>query len=204
MLARALSDQARAGAALVRAEELQSRTRSIRILPQSRVQLSLLGSPDGLAFRHEGLSTAIPSGASGLHEAARCSAELFRYALHLYLHRIVNDPLSTGGPSPLVQEAISESLQLLPIIPDTSGPGIFLGWALVVIGAELDALDQREFIIRRLESLTLLSCNHGVLALKVLDEVWRRRDDLNLGRSLCRRLRWQDVMEDMKMDQALV
>lgn len=93
---------------------------------------------------------------------------------------------------------------MLPTIPDTEGPGTFLGWALVVIGAETDNLDQREFIRRRLESLTLLSVNHGILALKVLDVVWSRRDDLSLGKSLNRRVRWQDVMEDLEVDQALV
>lgn len=90
------------------------------------------------------------------------------------------------------------------MIPDSSGPGTSLGWALVVLGAEIDGLDQKKFIKLRLENLTLLSIKHGVLPLQVLDEAWHRRDPIRLGTSICRRLRWQNVKEDMKIDLSLV
>lgn len=201
--ARASEDKLQLQSVFVRAEELQSKIKTTQIAPHSHVQLSLLTTPDGTSHQR-GLSISTPSGTFDLHEAARCSAEIFRYALHIFVHRIIHGPLSNDGQCSLVQEAISESLRILPIIPDVRGPGNFLGWALVVIGAEIDVLDQREFITRRLESLTLLSVNHGVLPLKVLNEVWRRRDDLKLGLSLSQRVRWQDVMHDMEVDQALV
>ncbi|KAI0006623.1 fungal-specific transcription factor domain-containing protein [Xylariaceae sp. FL0662B] len=205
IIARALSDPDQIEAVFVRAEELQIRIRRTQIHSPSKPRLSLLGRPEAPASPHErALLPVNPSEAFGLYEAARCSAEICRYALHVLVHRIVHDPLSTGGSSPLVQEAVSETLRMLPTIPDTEGPGTFLGWALVVIGAELDNLDQREFVRRRLECLTLLSVNHGVLALEVLEEVWRRRDDLSLGKSLNRRVRWQEVMQDLEVDQALI
>ncbi|KAI6083314.1 fungal-specific transcription factor domain-containing protein [Hypoxylon rubiginosum] len=202
--ARALSDQDQIEEIFIRAEELQSRIKNTQILSPSQPRLSLLGSPKASGPNEQALFPIIPSESFGIYEAARCSAEICRYALHVFVHRIIYDPLSTSGQSPLVQEAVTESLRMLPTIPDTEGPGTFLGWALVVIGAETDNLDQREFIRRRLESLTLLSVNHGILALKVLDVVWSRRDDLSLGKSLNRRVRWQDVMEDLEVDQALV
>lgn len=204
MLARVLSDQNQLASVLAQAEALQSKIRAARILPENQVQLSLIRTPDGQGSLSPPVLTVNPVGSPYMYEAARCSSEVFRYALHLFVHRIIYHPLTSGEPSSLVEEAVSESLRLLPIIPDTVGPGIFLGWALVVIGAEVDVLEDREFIGRRLESLTLLSVNHGVLSLKVLDEVWRRRDALRLGTSSCRRLKWQDVMQDMEMDLALV
>lgn len=139
-----------------------------------------------------------------IREAARASAEMFRHALHVFVFRIFHDPMTTGGRPLRIQEAISEAFELLPLIPDTSGPGSFLGWSMVVIGAEVDGADQRDYIKRRLESLTLLCLNHGVLALKVLDEVWQRRDMTRMGSSPIRRCRWQEVMEDLEIDLALI
>lgn len=204
MLARMLLDHDQLGSLLAQAEALQSKIRATQILPENQVQLSLIRTPDGQGSQRRQSLIVNPVGSMYMYEAARCSSEVFRYALHLFVHRIIYHPLTGGEPSGLVQEAISESLRMLPIIPDTVGPGIFLGWALVVIGAEIDDLEDREFISRRLESLTLLSVNHGVLSLKVLNEVWRRRDALKLGTSACRRLKWQDVMQDMEVDLALV
>lgn len=139
-----------------------------------------------------------------IREAARASAEMFRHALHVFVFRIFHDPMTTGGRPPRIQEAISEAFELLPSIPDTSGPGSFLGWSMVVIGAEVDSADQREYIRRRLESLMLLCLNHGVLPLKVLNEVWRRRDMTRMGSSHIRRCRWQEVMDDLEVDLALI
>jgi hypothetical protein len=112
--------------------------------------------------------------------------------------------MTTGGCPQKIRDAIDDVFELLPTIPDTVGPGSFLGWALVVIGAEIDRLDQREYLKRRLESLTLLALNHGVLGLQVLDEIWRRRDSLAAGLTNNRRCRWQEVMDDMRVDIALI
>lgn len=203
--ARAVSEPRLMEDILVRAKALQLRIKRTQFAAHSQPRFSLLGRQRKSSLTgDEMLSPADPFEDFDVHEAARSSAEIFRHALHVYVHRIIHDPLSTSEPSPIVQEAVSESLMLLPVIPDITGPGTFLGWALVVLGAEIDGLDHREFIKRRLESLTLLSVNHGHLALVVLDEVWRRRDAIRLGRSICRRVRWQEVMEDMGVDQALV
>lgn len=187
----------------VRAEELQHLIQSTRLSGQSLPDLRLLGKSN-MATTIEDLSPADPFEDVDLREAARASAEIFRHALHVFVYRILHDPMSTGGRPPTIHEAIAECFELLPLIPDTAGPASFLGWALVVIGAELDGIDQREHVKRRLESLTLLALNHGVLALQVLDEVWRRRDAIRMGFSSICRCRWQEVLEDMHVDLAVI
>lgn len=137
-------------------------------------------------------------------EAAVAAAEIFRCALRVYVCRIIHDPMTVGRYTADIGAIIDKTFQLLPLVPDTVGPGSFLGWALVVIGAEIDANDRRQHIRRRLQSLELLALNHGIVGLRILDEVWSRRDALTAGTSNNRRCGWQEVMEDFQVDIALV
>lgn len=202
--AKELSDPEMLRDAVIRANKLQRRIKSTQLSPIMKPQLCLLAKTKERSQGYDALRPANPYEDFDVLEAARSSAEIFRYALHVYVHRIIHEPVATSIPIPIVQEAVSQTVKLLPLIPDTSASGSFLGWALVVIGAEMDALDHRAFIKRRLETMTLLAVNHGFLALNVLDELWRRKDSLRLGTSQNRRLRWQEVMEDMMVDLALV
>lgn len=196
-----------------RVTTLQSQIKATRIDPYEASQLDL---QFGLLVHSQNSSSNLTL-MDALHEqetrsAARCTAEVFRLALHIYVSRILNDPLATttttttttsGGASE-TRAWVVEALDLLPQIPDASGPGNFLGWALVVVGAELDALDEKEYVRRRLESLARLALNQGTAGLQVLDEVWRRRDAVKSGEAAYRRCRWQEVMTAMGIDMALM
>lgn len=206
--AKAAGDGGLVGEIYRRAERLQERIRSTRFAAQTLPRLRLLGTSRAPTATNVDLVPADPFDEVDTREAARVSAEIFRHALHVFVFRIFDqNPMATtwgGQPPRLVQEAISKAFALLPCVPDTSGPGSFLGWSMVVIGAEVDGVDQREYIRRRLQSLTRLCLNHGVLPLKVLDEVWRRRDMTRMGSSHSRKCRWQEVMDDLEVDLALV
>lgn len=221
--ARAAGDAGLVAAACLRAERLQDRIRSTRLAAPTLPRLRLLGgtsrapSSDLATPSNNGdgdLVLADPFADVDTREAARAAAEMFRHALHVFVFRTFHDdPMTTTAtagvsnhrPPRVLEEAIAEAFELLPCIPDTSGPGSFLGWSMVVIGAEVDRADQREYIKRRLESLTRLCLNHGVLPLKVLDEVWRRRDMTRMGSGpASRKCRWQEVMDDLEVDIALI
>lgn len=188
-----------------RVNKLQSHIRATKIpsgqSSVSEIRFGMLARPDSTA---SGLTLADAFHELETRSAARSTAEIFRLALHIHVARILHDPLTTGGCSSEVRSWVTEALELLPQVPDTIGPGIFLGWALVVIGAELDALDERSHIRRRLESLDLLALNQGKTALRVLDEVWRRRDLIKCGNTADKRAKWQEIILDMKVDLALM
>ncbi|KAI1078993.1 aldehyde dehydrogenase family-domain-containing protein [Whalleya microplaca] len=186
----------------LRAAALQTHIQASRV--DSPPQFSMLGRKGDAPASLAELCPADPFEETELREAARASAEIFRLAVQIYVFRIIHDPMTTGRCPYDIREAIDRAFEYFPLIPDTVGPGAFLGWALVVIGAEIDALDRREHVRRRLQSLVLLALNHGTLGLVVLDEVWRRRDAVVAGTSNNRRCRWQEVMEDMNVDLALI
>ncbi|KAI5867539.1 fungal-specific transcription factor domain-containing protein [Durotheca rogersii] len=175
--------------------ELQSRIRTAHTPLVTRFSL--------LAYSRSqsALSPADRLEEASVHEAARAAADIFRLALQVYVYRIAHEP-TTDCPTE-IQDVINSAFERLALVPDTVGPGVFLGWALVVLGSEIDALDRREHIKRRLQSLTLLALNQGLLGLRVLKEVWRRRDARVTGRGI-KKCRWQEVMEDLGIDLALV
>ncbi|VUC24185.1 unnamed protein product [Clonostachys rosea] len=135
---------------------------------------------------------------------AICTAEIFRLALHIYVARIIYDPLTTGNSASEIRAWVTEALELLPKVSDTIGPGIFLGWALVVIGSEVDNISERNFIKQRLQSLELLAFNQGATAIRVLEEVWGRKDSVKRGDAVGKKTRWQEVMLNMAVDIALM
>ncbi len=135
--------------------------------------------------------------------AARAAADVFRHATHIFIHRIVHDAIRP--PTDDVQACIDTCFILLTEIPESIGPGAMLGWPLVVLGAEVDALDRRDFIRRRLTSMQRLCLNGGAQCQRLLEEVWRRRDLVHRGHATDRErsCSWQDVMRDTGMDVAL-
>lgn len=130
------------------------------------------------------------------------TAEIFRHALHVYIGRIVTGPSSP--PDQRMQASIDAVFELLPYVPDASGPGSNLGWALVVIGSEIDAPDLREYIRCRWRGLKLLGMDNAVSAERVLDGVWQRRDAAHSSNYWYENLHWQDVMKACGGDQILV
>lgn len=123
------------------------------------------------------------------------AAEVFRHALHIYVFRIVQPPISSTTKD--IKGSLHAVFELLPKIPDTLGPGSMLGWALVVIGSEVDELEHREYIRGRCDCLSLLHLNAGVSGQRVLDEVWRRRDLMKTGKGTDMACGWQEVMNEL-------
>ncbi|EXJ72491.1 uncharacterized protein A1O5_04996 [Cladophialophora psammophila CBS 110553] len=128
------------------------------------------------------------------------AAETFRHAAHIYIYRITHEPEQV--PSPEIQKSIDQMFELLATVPDALGPGSNLGWCLTVLGAELDSLDQREYITCRLQGIQTLGMNNPVSGKRVLKRVWTQRDLYRQG--FCRIQRWQDIMRDMGEGQILV
>ncbi|KAL3301572.1 Zn(2)-C6 fungal-type DNA-binding domain protein [Colletotrichum asianum] len=128
------------------------------------------------------------------------TAEIFRHTSHLYVYRIIHgveEPLTSD-----MQESLQTALQLLTQVPDALGPGANLGWCLVVLGAELDLLDQRDYIRSRWYSMHLLGIYNTKSGEKILEAVWNYRDLVRSG--LATPARWQDIMKDMGEHQILV
>jgi Fungal specific transcription factor domain len=180
--------------------EISSRTEELK----SRINLCAL---DGLttpslavSFGRPGLvATATESwDQSGYMEQMRATAEIFRHALLVYLYRVVN-----GAHVPLdedTQRSVDECFELLPRIPDALGPGSNLGWALVIIGCEVNTPDLRHYIRCRWRGLNMLELSNTQAGERLTEEVWRRYDQ---GQSGCR-VHWQEVLRDIGGEQILV
>ncbi|KAF1843689.1 uncharacterized protein K460DRAFT_149581 [Cucurbitaria berberidis CBS 394.84] len=126
------------------------------------------------------------------------NTEIFRYALLVYVFRVVN-----GLNVPLdmeTQYAVEEAFRLLPQLPFINGLGSNLGWALVVIASETNAPELREYIRCRWRSLKLLGMNYNEVGELLTEEVWRRRDDMNYTCDVS----WQTVMQELDLGHMLV
>lgn len=156
----------------------------------------------GLSCRStaQSFSTAVGMDEEELRQRAVATAEIFRHASHLYVHRITSDPGDTLPPN--MQQSLDTALQLLTMVPDARGPGANLGWCLVVIGAELDVIDQRDYITSRWAGLHLLGIYNTKNGQRILDEVWSRRDLVRQGQAVSER--WQDTMQRIGESQILV
>lgn len=131
---------------------------------------------------------------------AAAVAEIFRLATLVYVLRIIHPPGSDLIPD--IHESVLSVISLLPQVPDVVGPGSNLGWAYVVIGAELDDEEQREYIRGRLQGLYSLAMQNVASAEKVLEEVWRNRDEARLGGKRYRH--WQEIMQGLGVEQILI
>lgn len=131
---------------------------------------------------------------------AAAVAEIFRYAMLVYVLRIIHPPSSTLIPE--IQDAVQSAIDLFPLVPDVIGPGSNLGWAYVVIGVELTEAEQREYIWCRLQSLHSLALQNVDSAEKVLKAAWKNRDDSRLG--LAEYGHWQDLMRILDIEQILI
>lgn len=136
-----------------------------------------------------------------LLDRAVATAEIFRHAALIYAWRILEPPC-TGTP-PHIRDSVCSMFELLPLVPDCIGPGANLGWALVVIGAETDEEDQRQYIRCRYECLHALQMDNSRSAEKLLEAVWRHRDAVNTGCEPSYRP-WQDIMHSINGDQILI
>ncbi|KAJ5661150.1 Zn(2)-C6 fungal-type DNA-binding domain protein [Penicillium longicatenatum] len=131
---------------------------------------------------------------------ATAVAEIFRHATLVYTIRTMHAPAAIQHPE--ILKSVEIVVQLLPQVPDVVGPGSNLGWAFVVIGAELDAIEQREYFRGRLHSLRSLAIQNVASGELILEEVWRNRDAARLEEAKYRR--WQEVMQDLEVEQILI
>ncbi|KAM5343358.1 hypothetical protein ACJ41O_011895 [Fusarium nematophilum] len=177
------------------ADTLQDQIRATEIASDALPMLGLSCHSSVQAF-----STTVGMDEDELRRRALATAEIFRHASHIFVHRITHGPQEPLTPE--MQESLETGLQLLTLVPDALGPGANLGWCLVVLGAELDAADQREYITSRWAGLHLLGVCNTKNGQNVLDEVWSHRDLVRQGYAASER--WQDTMLRIGQAQILV
>ncbi|KAJ5382633.1 fungal-specific transcription factor domain-containing protein [Penicillium concentricum] len=178
-----------------KADILQDQIHATKIAPDTFPMIGLSCHSTVEAF-----STTIGMDEDELRRRAVATAEIFRHASHIFVHRITHGPEETL-PSEM-RESLESAMQLLPLVPDALGPGANLGWCLVVLGAELDAVDQREYITSRWVGLHLLGIYNTKNGQKLLDEVWSHADLVRRGYATSER--WQDTMLRIGQAQILV
>lgn len=131
-------------------------------------------------------------------EKTIATAEIFRHATHVYLHRIGNDPMQDR---PEVQRSVDAIFSLLAQVPDAVGPGTNVGRAFVVIGAELDDEERREYIRCRWKILQVLEMGNTDTTASLLEDVWHKRDVARLFNEKVPR--WPDVMRCSGAEQII-
>jgi len=105
-------------------------------------------------------------------------AHAYRWATLLYLHQAVPEI-----PSEPADELAKRVLILLATVPYTSRTTIIQMFPLVAAGAEVDAEDDRKWVLDRWTTIQARLMLGGVdRCLEVLKEVWGRRDAMNARR----------------------
>ncbi|CAK7199360.1 hypothetical protein SEUCBS139899_002038 [Sporothrix eucalyptigena] len=178
-----------------RAGKLQAEIRATKIDPQSRPSVGILCHASG-----QTVPATVTLDEEELRRRMVATAEIFRHASHIYVYRIAHEPEQPLAED--IQASLVAALELLPIVPDALGPGANLGWCLVVIGAELDLGDQRDYFRSRLASLHLLGIHNTKNGHNILEEVWNHRDLVSKGQAPPER--WQDIMQRIGESQILV
>lgn len=179
-----------------RVEDLQEKIRSCEIEFSTTI-------PHIAVTCHQDIETVIPVGDFSEYELCRRAiavAEIFRHATHIYVYRIAHAP--SIPPSKVIQSSIDAIFNLLPFVPDAIGPGANLGWAIVVVGAETDSEERREYLRCRWHSMEILGLRNTDYGGHLLEQVWNAQNkakDFNRPRP-----RWQDIMRETDSDQILV
>lgn len=175
--------------------ELKAQVRATKIDLDSEPSLDVL-----CHVGYESYATITNFSQSDLPKRMLATAEIFRLATEIYVHRIAFDQDFDDGTE--VQGLVQTALDLLTSVPDAQGPGANLGWCLVVIGSEVDSAEQRDYIRSRLIGLHSLGINNSKSAEKILEQVWMQRDLFLAGLALSSS--WQDVMQEIGEQQILV
>ncbi|KAJ5788306.1 hypothetical protein N7457_003296 [Penicillium paradoxum] len=173
---------------------LQSQIRSTAIILESSPLVNISCRTTTQPFATVGM------GQEELRRRMVATAEIFRHSSHIYVHRILHGPEEPLNKE--MQASLDTAQELLTMVPDALGPGANLGWCLVVIGAEMDRVHQRDYVQSRLDGLHLLGIHNTKNGQKILDEVWTRRDLVTRGQAVPER--WQDTMQRIGQSQILV
>ncbi|KAF7524469.1 hypothetical protein PCG10_005729 [Penicillium crustosum] len=175
-------------------DALQAQIRSTAIILDSSPLVNISCRRTAQPFATVGM------GQEELRRRMVATAEIFRHSSHIYVHRILHGP-----EEPLTEEmqtSLNTAQELLTMVPDALGPGANLGWCLVVIGAEMDGVHERNYVQSRLDGLHLLGIHNTKNGQKILDEVWAHRDLVTSGQAMPER--WQDTMQRIGQSQILV
>ncbi|KAL6407157.1 Protein of unknown function DUF3468 [Ilyonectria robusta] len=180
---------------VAQADALQDKIRSTEIALDSHplVGISCHGSPESFA-------TTVGIEQEELRRRMVATAEIFRHASHIYVYRIVHGPEEPLTPE--MRISLDTAQHLLTVVPDALGPGANLGWCLVVLGAEMDLLHEREYVRSRWAGLHLLGIYNTKNGQKILEETWSHQDLVNQGQASPER--WQDIMQRIGQSQILV
>ncbi|KAB5563498.1 fungal-specific transcription factor domain-containing protein, partial [Coniochaeta sp. 2T2.1] len=177
-----------------RVDALQDEIRSTAIILDSHPLVGISCRSMAQPFATVGM------GEEELRRRMVATAEIFRHASHIYVHRIAHGPEEPLTPE--MQASLDTAKELLTMVPDALGPGANLGWCVVVLGAEMERVDDREYIQSRLDGLHLLGIHNTKNGQKILEEVWAHRDLVTHGQALPER--WQDTMQRIGQSQILV
>jgi hypothetical protein len=175
-------------------DDLQKQIRSTEIILDSNPLVSISCQSTAPSLTTVGMAQ------EELRRRIVATAEIFRHASHIYVYRIANGP-----EVPLTEEmqsSLGTAQELLTMVPDALGPGANLGWCLVVLGAEMDLVDERNYVQSKLEGLHLLGLHNTKNGQKILEEVWAHRDLVAQGQATPER--WQDIMQRIGQSQILV
>ncbi|KAJ9149909.1 Zn(2)-C6 fungal-type DNA-binding domain protein [Pleurostoma richardsiae] len=178
-----------------RVDRLQEQIYSTRLSMDSNPRVHILCQQTA-----ESLFTTVDLDEDELRRRMIATAEIFRHACHIYVYRLVHPP--SEGLSPPMMDSLQTALELLTLVPDALGPGANLGWCLVVLGAEVDLNDQRDYIRLRWPHLDLLGIDNYKNAQMIVEEVWNQRDRVNHGGAIPGR--WQEVMQHLGQTQILI
>ncbi|KAH7131119.1 C6 transcription factor [Dactylonectria macrodidyma] len=180
---------------VAQADALQDKIRSTEIALDSHplVGISCHGSP-------ESFTTSVGIEQEELRKRMVATAEIFRHASHIYVYRIVHGPEEPLTPE--MRISLDTAQHLLTVVPDALGPGANLGWCLVVLGAEMDLLHERDYVRSRWAGLHLLGIYNTKNGQKISEETWSHRDLVSQGQASPER--WQDIMQRIGQSQILV
>ncbi|KAH7123275.1 C6 transcription factor [Dactylonectria estremocensis] len=180
---------------MAQADALQDKIRSTEIALDSHplVGISCHGSP-------ESFTTSVGIEQEELRRRMVATAEIFRHASHIYVYRIVHGPEEPLTPE--MRISLDTAQHLLTVVPDALGPGANLGWCLVVLGAEMDLLHERDYVRSRWAGLHLLGIYNTKNGQKISEETWSHRDLVSQGQASPER--WQDIMQRIGQSQILV
>lgn len=128
-------------------------------------------------------------------------ADVIYYASHVYLARTLT------SSSTLPKESLAfvySGLDAISLVPGEGSAGNLLGWALIVVGTEIENDEAGRGIIRlRMKSLGLLGHLNLNQTSVLMEEVWKRKDERNrLGGGEL--ITWQGVMASLGWDLLVV
>lgn len=125
----------------------------------------------------------------------------FIYATYIYLYRALMD-----APPKRVEPYVSLAFQNISAFCEQSS-GNFSLWPAFIAAVETYREDDMKSAQKWLEQCTQFGLGNRVPAKRIIEEVWRRREDAHFERAMDKGLiavDWRDVVKDLGIDILLV